>query len=299
VDSILHEAFLREAYVIRDHGVPAELRINTDQTQTVYQQGTKVTWNKKGEKQVAVVGSEEKRAFTLVPSISASGEPLSMQAIYAGKSYASCPGPNAAYYDQAIALGIKIKFSNTKTYWSTQQTMKDLADEIIAPYLDEKKKLLGLPSTQCSIWKIDCWSVHKSEEFRTWMKITHPTIIIIFIPGRCTGVWQPLDVGIQRILKQSIRRSAHKDIVEETTAHLTSGTFASAIKLDTTLGTLRDQSIGWIVNGFQDINRKDLILKVSYTFINSCEWAHQLQLENDTRPLRCAGLVISIAHRLV
>jgi hypothetical protein len=195
-----------------------------------------------------------------------------MQGIYVGKTKASCPGPNAEHYAEAITLGLQIKFSNTSTYWSTQQTMKELVNEIIAPYFEDKKKTLGLPPTQCSIWKIDCWSVHKSEEFLTWMKMTHPTIIIIFIPGRCTGVWQPLDVGIQRVLKQSIRRSAHKDIVEEMAAHLDTGTFASEIKLDTRLGTLRDQSLGWIVNAFRDINKKDLILKVRFIFTNSCEF---------------------------
>ena len=205
LDEILHEACLREAYVIRDHAIPAALRVNTDQTQTVYQQGTKTTWNKKGAKQVATTGLDEKRAFTLVPSISASGEWLGTQAIYQGKSAASCPSPSSKHYKDAIELGLRIKFSNTKTYWSTQQTMKELVNEIITPYLKKKKEELNLPTTQCSIWKIDCWSVHKSEEFLGWMKKTHPTIIVIFIPGRCTGVWQPLDVGIQRVLKQSIK----------------------------------------------------------------------------------------------
>lgn len=262
-EDILHDAFLREAFVIRDHAIPAELRVNTDQTQTVYQQGTKTTWNKKGVKQVAVVGHDEKRAFTLVPSISASGELLSMQAIYQGKSSVSCPSPSSERYEEAKKLGLQIKFSKTNTYWSTQQTMKELVDEVIKPYFEKKKADLGLPPEQCSIWKIDCWSVHKSKEFLDWMKGTHPTIIVIFVPGGCTGLWQPLDVGIQRVLKQSIKRSAHKDIVEETTSHLESGTFACTIKLDTKLGTLRDRSVGWIANAIQDVNRKDLIMKVS------------------------------------
>jgi hypothetical protein len=175
---------------------------------------------------------------------------------------ASCPSPNAKYYKEAIKLGLTLKFLNTKTYWSTQQTMKELVNEVIEPYLEKKKNELNLPTTQCSIWKIDCWSVHKSEEFMGWMKKTHPTIIVIFIPGHCTGVWQPLDVGIQRVLKQSIKWSAHKDIVEETTAHLEAGTFASAITLDTRLGTLCDRSVGWIAKAIQDVSRKDLIMKV-------------------------------------
>jgi hypothetical protein len=216
----------------------------------------------KGEKQVATMGMDEKRAFTLVPSISASGELLPMQTIFHGKTSASCPSKGARRYNEAKDQGFKFEPSQSHTYWSTQATMQLLVNDIIAPYFDRKKEELGLPPTQCSLWMIDCWSVHKSEEFRGWMKTRHPTIIISFVPGNCTGVWQPLDVGIQRVLKQSIKRSAHKDIVDETMAHLDSGTPASTFKLDTTLGTLRDRTVGWMLNAYHDINKKELIMKV-------------------------------------
>lgn len=262
-EQILSDSFLRQACIIRDHAIPAELRANTDQTQTVYQMGNKTTWNLRGVKQVSTVGMEEKRAFTLVPTITANGEILPMQAIFQGQTTASCPSLESAQYRDAITLGFKFEPSKTKTYWSTQATMKSLVNDIITPHFDKKKRELGLPPTQCSLWTIDCWSVHKSEEFRTWMKETHPTIIISFVPGGCTGLWQPLDVGIQRVLKQSMKRAAHKDIVTETMAQLDAGRAAAALKLDTTLGNLRNRSVGWLVNAYHDINRKDLIMKVS------------------------------------
>jgi hypothetical protein len=86
--------------------------------------------------------------------------------------------------------------------------MRALVDNIIAPYFDKTKVELKLASTQSSIWKIDCWSVHKSQEFLGWMKKAHPTIIIIFVPGGCTGMFQPLDVSIQRVMKLSMKLTA-------------------------------------------------------------------------------------------
>jgi hypothetical protein len=260
-EEVLTNAFLREATVVRDYAIPADLRVNTDQTQMVYQQGTDRTWNPTGVKQVSTVGQEEKRAFTLVPSISASGVLLPMQAIFMGKTIASCPSPKAPLYAQAKELGFRVLPSKTSTYWSTQESMRDLVDTIIAPYFEQTKKLLHLPATQASVWKIDCWSVHKSGEFLDWMKKNHDTIIIIFVPGGCTGIWQPLDVGIQRVMKLSMKRSAHRDIVNEVMAQMASG--ATNIKVDTSLGTLRDRVVGWIVRAIDDINNKDLILKVS------------------------------------
>ncbi|KAE9384123.1 hypothetical protein BT96DRAFT_960939 [Gymnopus androsaceus JB14] len=161
VTEILTESYLREAWVIQNYS-------------TVYQQGTKMTWDKTGNKQVAGVGKEEKRVFTLVPSISASGELLPFQAIYQGMTDQSCPSKKAAGYDEA-----------KNTYWSTLETMKTLVGKIIAPYFERMKCTLGIekPDKQMSIWKIDCWSVHKSEAFLTWMKKSHPTIIVLFVPG--------------------------------------------------------------------------------------------------------------------
>jgi hypothetical protein len=251
-EQILSDSFLRQACIIRDHAILAPLRANTDQT----------TWNPKGVHQVSTVGMEEKRAFTLVPTISASGELLPMQTIYFGQTTASCPSKKAVLYDEAQRLGFKFEPSKSGTYWSTQATMKSLVNDIIAPYFNSKKTALGLPPTQCSFWTIDCWSVQKSEEFRGWMKETHPTIIICFVPGGCTGLWKPLDVGIQRVLKQSMKRSAHKDIAAETITQLNSGTPAAMLKLDKTLGTLRNRSVGWMVNAYRDINNKDSIFRV-------------------------------------
>ncbi|KAJ7794834.1 hypothetical protein B0H14DRAFT_3556186 [Mycena olivaceomarginata] len=128
-EKALEEAFFRMAHVIRDYAVPPALIVNTDQTQIVYAQGTGSTWTQRGVKQVAAVGQEEKRAFTLVPSISAS----------------------ASRYDEAVALGYVMIHSGTATYWCNLGTMYLLVDDIIAPYFEAMKMELGLPSSQVSI----------------------------------------------------------------------------------------------------------------------------------------------------
>jgi len=68
--------------------------------------GNKKTWNPVGAKQVSTVGMEEKRAFTLVLTISASGELLPMQAIFFRQTMASCSHTGAAHYKEAKKLGL-------------------------------------------------------------------------------------------------------------------------------------------------------------------------------------------------
>ena len=46
-----------------------------------------------------------------------------------------------------------------------------------------KIKELGLPADQKAIALMDCWSVHKSKEFRTWWKAKYPWLLFLFIPA--------------------------------------------------------------------------------------------------------------------
>ncbi|KAG1893989.1 uncharacterized protein F5891DRAFT_962133 [Suillus fuscotomentosus] len=75
----------------------------------------------------------------------------------------------------------------------------------------------------------------------------------------CTGVGQPCDVGIQRPFKLAVKQMKHADIVNESLARLTHDSSASLIRLDTTIGTLRDRSLQWVVNGYHAINKPELV----------------------------------------
>lgn len=274
LDEVLLEAFCREASLIRNYAIPPALRVNTDQTQIVYQQGLNMTWTERGTKQVPTIGIDEKRAFTAVPSISASGVQLPIQAIFHGKGPLSLPSKKCTAYAEATKLGMRLCPSKTDTYWSTHETMHDLVDNIIEPYLCEQKLKLGLPKTQYSIWKIDCWSVHKSKDFMDWMRHKHPRIIVLFIPANCTGVWQPLDVGLQRVMKLSIKRACHRDMVNEISAQLADDP-DGVLKLDTRLGVLCNRSLGWMVAAFKDTNDVLLIKKVSTSYYQFfCQLTH-------------------------
>jgi hypothetical protein len=142
--------------------------------------------------------------------------------------------------------------------------MKSFVNTILVPHLDKKKMELNLPPSQKSLWQIDVWSVHRSDEFRGWMRKNHSNIILDFVPGGCTGVHQPCDVGIQRPLKLSMRKSYHEDIVNELLSELGKGNTAPALK--DTLGVIRDRSVRWMWNTYNTINNKELVKKVEFYF---------------------------------
>ena len=159
----------------------------------MYAQGSAVTYALTGFKQVTTLGVEDKCAITMFLSVTNDGTLLPIQVIYKGLSSVSTPSEHSPSYAEAIAAGFLFEYSKTTTYWSTQATMCNFVNHILAPYLESQKEELGMPSNQYSIWLIDCWSVHRLEEFLSWMWTT-PTIIVIFVPAGCTGLFQPCDV---------------------------------------------------------------------------------------------------------
>lgn len=143
--------------------------------------------------------------------------------------------------------------------------MAEYVTEILAPFFETKRAAIGRPNQRC-LWIIDCWSVHRSEQFLTWMRTTYPWISVIFVPAGCTGLAQPCDVGIQRVLKHTIRRSMLNDMVQETIDLLEGGNPPDSILLNTKIGKLRDRSVGWMVNGWDRISNAELIQEVFILF---------------------------------
>ncbi|KAE9395696.1 hypothetical protein BT96DRAFT_1043228 [Gymnopus androsaceus JB14] len=251
----------------------------------VYAPGDKMTWVPTGAKQVSLVGADEKRAFTLMVSVASSGKLLPFQAVYQGLTEKSCPSPGSPEYREAIELGFLLEYSGTGTYWSNQKTMQTFVDKILAPYFDREKEQLGLRTTQMSLWTIDVWSVHRSEEFQTWMNKTHPTISLDYIPGGCTGDAQPCDVGIQRPLKLSLKRSYHESAVNEVLVQLDAK--LDIIVLDNTVGKLRNESVRWLVRAYHDVNKPELVKK-AFEMCKVREW--NLSYECITGPTMRAAL---------
>lgn len=130
------KSFLRKAYVVKEKDIPAALFVNSDQTQVVFARGDKLTWAATGSEQVPLLGGKEKRAFTVMVSVTSDGTLLPMQAIYSGLTNRSAPSQNAPYYNDLASEGCLLQESGTTTYWSNLETMKTFVNKILAPYFN-------------------------------------------------------------------------------------------------------------------------------------------------------------------
>ncbi|KAJ9099726.1 hypothetical protein QFC20_005604 [Naganishia adeliensis] len=157
----------------------------------------------KGSKQVAVLGQDDKRHLTLMVTSAMDGTLLPFQAVIKGKTSQSLPKP--ANRKVAEEWGMFPKCGDK--HWGTFQTTKDWVDEIVVRYIEKVKKEKSLQDDQFAILYIDAWAVHRSEAFRDWMREHHPTILLVCVPATCTGVLQPADVGLQRVIKHRLKMS--------------------------------------------------------------------------------------------
>ncbi|KAF9642099.1 hypothetical protein BDM02DRAFT_3106047 [Thelephora ganbajun] len=256
------------AVAIADHDIPDSCVVNGDQTGSTFTQSGRSTYVETGTNQVTIVGKEDKRAFTIMVGISMSGEVLPFQVIYVGSTSGSLPkldGPGSACKTANDEVKhLKFRFENEgKEHWSNMTTMKHYVAHILSVYFGDQRTRLNRPNQVC-LWMIDCWSVHRSQEFRGWMRDKYPWILIRYVPGGCMGVFQPCDVGIQRILKNAMQKAALSHVVKETVAHLSKNENPGTTVLEKGIWELRKCSVEWLMNGYKAINDRDLVKKVSF-----------------------------------
>ena len=114
---------MRLTWLINHFHIPESLVLNADQTGIVYIATGSKTWHEKGSKQVPIIGNDEKRQFTLMPTISASGKVLPSQVIFNGDSDRSLPSVAARKATEAKGF---IYTSGGKRHWSNQHCMKEV-----------------------------------------------------------------------------------------------------------------------------------------------------------------------------
>ena len=85
-------------------------------------------------------------------------------------------------------------------------------DDITAPYvkqtiteLQEKGVTVKPYGEQVVVLTVDAWWGWLSQRFRTHIRSKYPWIRLVFVPGRTTSEFQPMDQGVITMIKASIR----------------------------------------------------------------------------------------------
>jgi hypothetical protein len=196
------------------------LLINFDQTGVHLVPKSNYTYASKGSGNVAVIGEDDRRQITAVMASSADGDLLPLQLIFQGKTERCEPTPTD---DVKRSL---FHITHSENHWSNQTTMEAYIERIIQPYIQQKIVEKRLPRDSRAIVLLDCWSVHKSAEFRTFVKKKYKNIILVFIPPNCTSKLQICDTHLNFPFKRGIRNRFNQ---------WTMNTFVEQLEKDDTL----------------------------------------------------------------
>jgi len=218
--------------------------INWDQTwMQLVPAGNARTYHTKNSLDVSVANGDDKRGYTAMLASVASGKMLPLQVIYGGAEGSLRALPNVLCRATAVAKGFV--FGQTPTHWSSQGSMRKYIIGVIDPYVKSVIKASNgqLPVDQKAVLLIDCWSVHKSEEFLSWMKEEYPHLIILFVPGGTTSKFQPADTGLNRPFKAVVKAAYHLWYAQDVGQQL-QGHAVGEVKVGTAVGVMRDLSVG-------------------------------------------------------
>jgi hypothetical protein len=254
--------FFRLVYAIASSKIHPSLVINADRTMIhLVPGGNQRTYEQKGSKQVSMHALEEKRGFTSLLAVTSEGLVLGTQSIWSGKTEKSLPKLHirAAAEDQGHIFSF-----NPSSHWSSLKTMQEFFELILKPHPERMINRYQLPHFAKCVIYFDCWRVHRRTDMLYWLRHQYEWLVVIFVPAGCTGLFQPCDVGLQRVYKHHICRSASNFFTAEVRNQLESGTSSADVKLSTTLPSLRDATVSWVVHAVDHLNtpvQKTLCLK--------------------------------------
>ena len=93
---------------------------------------------------------------------------------------------------------------------------------------------------------VDVWWGWLDAGFRAWLKEKYPWIRLVYVPGNCTSVAQPLDAGIIAMMKALLRKLYGKWVISLVQQQLDSGVSPAAVKVPMGVPECKANLIKWL-----------------------------------------------------
>ena len=229
-------SFLDDVYatvVMED--IPQELIINWDHTGLHYVPVSSWTMEKKGSTRVPVAGTDDKRQLTAILACSMAGDFLPPQLIYQGKTPRSLP---------SYKLPANWDVTYTPNHWANEDTSLQYLSKIILPFIEQKRKELGLSASHPALVLFDHFKGQTTEECLKVLERNH--IHHVLIPENCTDRLQPLDVAVNKPVKDFMKAKFQKWYAEQVAKQLKDGEGTQPV--DMRLSIMKPLSAQWLLS---------------------------------------------------
>lgn len=241
--------------------------INWDQSGIMLLSASNHTYANKTEKQVPLIGLDEKRQITAVVAGALSGELLPLQLIFTGQDIKKTQQKAVPTLDPITdgrVKGYGWHLTQTRNHWSSQDSMREYVRLIIDPWIAKKRLEHNCPDAH-AILLFDCWSVHKSAEFLGWLSTTYPLYHPLFIPAGCTGKAQPADIVLQRPLKCDFTNEYTLWMNDQIIGLLNSGAVPSQIRVNTGMAIMKPLIVKWLMHSWLALGARTEMIQKGWT----------------------------------
>ena len=144
-----------------------------------------------GASGVEITGVDDKRQITAVFAGTLGGSFLPPQIIYKGKTQKCLP---------TVHFPDSWHITYTPNLWANEKTTEDYIEKILFPYVTKKQKELGVKS---AIVIFDRFKRQCTPQIL--QLVDRNNIHIAIVPGNCTDRLQPLDISVNKCVKEYLR----------------------------------------------------------------------------------------------
>lgn len=142
---------------------------------------------------------------------------------------------------------------HTDNHWSNEVTTKRYIEKILLPFVVKQRVNLKLGSSHPALVLFDCFRGQTTEDVKAILQQNN--ILSIQIPPNCTDKLQPLDVSVNKPMKDELRARFHTWYASEVEKQM-KDLPAEKVKVDITMSNIKGRSASWIISSWQALQSR-------------------------------------------
>ena len=124
-------------------------------------------------------------------------------------------------------------------------------ENVILPYFRLIRTSIELPESQPGLCIFDIFKGHQTQAVETLLE--ENKILTVFVPNNCTDLLQPIDLSVNKSVKEHLRRCFQSWYSEQVQEKLQSGEELENITIDLRMSVMKELSAHWIVSACDHI----------------------------------------------
>ena len=220
--------------------IPKEMIVNWDHTGMNYVPVSSWMMAKEGSKRVEIRGLTDKRQLTLVLAGSMTGDFLPLQVIYGGSTKRCIPN---------VTFPEDWDVTFTPNHWANEATTESYISKIMVPYFDKKRSLLGLAQEHPALVIFDRFKGQCTDKIYSLLEENH--IYFTIVPPNCTDRLQPLDVSVNKSVKEFMRGEFQQWYANEVCKQLADNPYSQqscSVNVDLKMSIVKPIGARWLIN---------------------------------------------------